>query len=217
MNKNLLLTAVVSIAIGVFLGIFYEKSIGKSGDASVAPRPNFKMDMSIGSNTALADMALNALELPVAMVRTANGELVPVFFEGIDTSFVALSFAADSNRSLVGPTPKCCPANPLCCRKVVEDGDPTNVNYDDLNKIVFSYDYSRVGEGELEVILLSEEGEVLSKSRTAGNTYNDTAAKTFYATAGKPGTQFTGNATLLLRYTSRSKVLFTRTIDLDVK
>lgn len=212
MNKNLLLTAVVSVAIGVFIGIFFQKSIGHSGNAAVSTHPGLKMATS---NMNFAEFAMNALDLPSAVGRTANGELIPVYFGLIDTTFIAVGFG-DSIRSTGGPLP-CCPRNPLCCRKVIDEDDGTKVKYEDLSKIVFSYDYSRVGQGELEVLMLSENGEVLGSSRSAGNTLDDTATKTFYATAGKPATRYTGNATLLLRYTSRAKVLFSRTIDLDVK
>lgn len=214
MNKNLILTAAISIAIGFTLGFFARKFPGTSTGEQQPNQQGTKMGAGM---TDFSGLALDALELPSAMARTASGELVPVFLESIDSQ--ALNVGAKENLAAraAGPGPRCCPANPLCCRKVVEEGSDEKISYEDLDEIVFSFDYSRVGEGVLEVIMLSDKGEILTTSKYEGNHYDDTAAKIFYATAGRPDKQFTGNVTLLLRYTSKNAILLSRTIDLDVK
>lgn len=199
----------LSIAIGFAAG-FFLKGNGADGGQDQA------LSTTERKPGDFARESISGLDVWAVTFNDA-GSFMPEWLGKIDTQFIAVGYY-DTIRNVLttGGIPKCCPPNPLCCRKVVQNPKPGDIPFDQLGNLVFSFPYVKAESPELEVVLFNERNMVIGSSANTGNTDHDKANATIYATAGKPAKQYKGIATILLKFKSKGNVLFTQSLPLNI-
>lgn len=207
MQRNVLIASLLSIAIGFAAGFFLK---GNGGTETVAPSTT---DLKPEN---FREASISGLDVWTVTFNDA-GIFMPEWLTKIDTQFIAVGYY-DTIRSVLtnAGLPKCCPPNPLCCRKVVQNPKPGDIRFEELGKLVFSFAYEEAASPELEVVLFTKDNRVIGNSLANGNTEHDKQNRTIYATAGKPAKPYEGAATILLKYKSKGDVVFTQSLPLNI-